>query len=104
MTHIKQNVGPDIVVDHYDGPITTLRVVAFERGDQQVPDRLLEVETMGWVTGSYPRHAVHCRLSREQLLTALAMLDGKPVEDFYGETRLAIPDGFDAADLPTIAP
>lgn len=87
MSHIKQNIGPDIVVDYHDGPLTTLRVVTFDQGKS-----LLEIETLGWVSGSYPHHAVHCRLSREQLVTALAMLDGKPVEDFYGDTRLAVPD------------
>lgn len=80
-----QRVGADVVTMYYDGPITTLRMVDLYGENQERQESLIEIESSGWVTRTYPYTKVHVRLSREDLETALKMFDGEKVVDFHDE-------------------
>jgi hypothetical protein len=84
--HTNREVVHDyIVLDWYDGPLLQAAKVDF-KANQWHPDRsMVQVESLCTVEGEYPWQRATYRLSREDLLKMLDILDGKPVKDFHDE-------------------
>ena len=81
-----EQFGDGVVLEHYDGPLTTARRVQF-------PDAhaLVQVETVLATVGEpftigYDANVreVVVRFDRDDLIKLLAIIDGTPVEDFHG--------------------
>ena len=89
----RQYSGESIATDWYDGPLMYLTRVEFSDAEA-----LIEVSSIGWVTGTYPREMCHVRMSRADLVKALAMLDGQPVRDYNDE--IVSPEDY-IATVPT---
>lgn len=88
----RETLGKEIALDWYDGPLLTIRVVAFKDGD-----RLIQAETHLAMVGplcqyNYANvHDVRIRFGRDDLLAMLAALDGKPVKDYRDEEVVSLP-------------
>lgn len=75
---MSQRFSKFVCLDWYDGPLRSIRRVDFV--GEHPSESLVEVRTtLARVVGN----DYYMRLSREDLVQMLALLDGKPVEDFH---------------------
>lgn len=100
---MKERLGKQITVEWVDGPLRSMRLVAFEDGEN-----LVQVDT-SLATCSEPYTIGYCdtvrdvmvRFDREDVMNMLAILDGMAVKDWRDRDVVSVVED-DALSTPTV--
>lgn len=87
----REEIGEEIVLDWYDGPILSIAPVVGGYSDEVISYRMVQVRALGQAFNGdeeieLPDRAdVLMRFDREDLVRMLALLDGESVKDTFGK-------------------